>query len=816
MRVTLVLACVGCHSAGQAVPLDAQTDAPADAAIDAGPLATATITATVNSTRFVTREHMIAAAEMQISGEPLAEAMGRDLSAYSRDMLPPNLYHDIAAQSFWIDLPGFSTGIESYEYSKQPMNNLAFEAGAGTSLAYAPRIDTDGATGSAATAHLAALIQHYAAGSNALGRFVFPAGTFPTGNATGDVNPTGVGTGADNPLGWPGIWPTAHVFRSFDPVIDPTNAVALQCAITSDDNPLGVGEPETCADYECSATTLHLRDRASQIDPTITPGADGFSGWKYGLWVLNYLQVMHDATEAGVASVAPADLATVGVPGNTIVGDDGTGTATAPGTYLGSSDIEGFQAQLFILEMDARADDWLARLSTADGVTLSGFASIADALAYKYSSPLRWFPGQIHVAESDDGSGFPAPSYSLFSADSDLLDLVGLAMGYATFYALTDTHNLDVGGAQPALAYFDGDPFPGDNQLADGEATLHDRALAMMRVALIDLDRLHSDPASGVLVDTVTMTGATPTRGHTVSTTSIAYAAIGLRTVLRSLGSQLELYSNNTPDTAVFGTPLDALAIDAPGQPQLTFSARLAQLVRAQGELLLEHLTDASGRAYSGWDVAAGAPIDQSDSLDAHTAAIRGLFAASLATGDQRYRDRAMAVFTRMQATFYDPVARMYVATPAPVDAVEYTPLRFALLQSTLREVYELVATRPGGEALLPVIEDRLARLDKLVLNGWDDRDRNQQVDWPAECAVPRVINNVPLGGLQMAERTLTGETGRSDPFTLIDSDAQFDEGSDVPTSDRDHDCVPEIDDAHLPAGLADSVTFAIARPGSP
>ena len=68
----------------------------------------------------------------------------------------------------WIDLPGFSTAVESYEYSKQPMNNLAFEAGAGTSLVYGPLVDTDNATGSRRDpAHLATLLQHFAASSNA-------------------------------------------------------------------------------------------------------------------------------------------------------------------------------------------------------------------------------------------------------------------------------------------------------------------------------------------------------------------------------------------------------------------------------------------------------------------------------------------------------------------------------------------------------------------------------------------------------------------------------------------------------------------------
>src|SRR5262245_23336028 len=329
---------------------------------------------------------MLAAGEMQISGEPLAEAMGRDLAGYSRDLVPVDIYFDRNLGGYWLDLPGFSSGIESYEYSKQPMNGLAFEYGAGTSLAHAPIVDTDGATGLAATAHLAAVVQHVAAASNARGKWVFAPNTFPVNNPFGDINPSGKGSPAENPLGWPGIWPTAHVFRSFDPAMDPSSNVDLRCSIASDDNPAEQGGVIVSADYECSATTLHLRDRALQIDATITPGADGWSGWKYGLWVLNYLQVMHDGANGAVAGVADADLPNVGTPGNTIVGVDDAGNPTGIGTYLGSSDIEGFQAAMFILAMDARADDWLARLSTADGATLSGFADLSAALAYDHAA----------------------------------------------------------------------------------------------------------------------------------------------------------------------------------------------------------------------------------------------------------------------------------------------------------------------------------------------------------------------------------------------------------------------------------------------
>jgi hypothetical protein len=793
-----LVAAEGCDSSPSAT--DALTPPPLPAPLES--IQTATLTATVGSTRFVTREHFLAAGEMQISGEPFAEQMQRQLSAYSRDHLPPDLYFDPSpGRTPWIDLPGFSTAVESYEYSKQPMNNVALESGAGTSLLYGPLANAANRSGVAALAALGGAIEHFALGSNALGRFVFEPGTFPVGGTRGgDSNAIGAGKPSENPLGWPGIWPTVHVFRSFDPTITPTSRIDLGCAISSDDDPGATGALG-CADYECDATTLHLINRASQIEPILTPGADGFSAWKYGLWTLNYLQVMHDSTEAPVSSVADSDLPNVGSFGNQIIGADDTGAPTAAGTFLGSSDIEGFQAQMFIEEIDNRAEDWLMHFATADGQHLSGFSSLKDALAYDYTDPLRWFPGQIAVAESDDGSGFPRPGYLLESPDSDLLDELGLVLGYSEFYSLTDTNNVDVGGAQTAMAYFDGDPFPADDQLADGEPTLHDRALAMLRVALVNIDRLHTDAATGILIDDVKMSGATPSRGSTTTTTNVAYSILALRTALRSVSSQLELYSNNTPDTAISSTPIDALAVHPPTH-ETSFTARVAAMMNAEETLLYDHLTDESGRAYDGWNVATSQPMDQNDLLDAHTAAIRGLFAAYLTSGEVRYRDRALAVFNRMQSTFYDSGARIYSATPAPTDTVEYTPVRFALLQSALRDVYELVADRPGNEEMAALLESRVGRLNKLVLNGWDDRNQDQIVSWPDECVDMKAF---PIGGLQMAERTLTGETG-SYQENLTAGEGRS------PTEDRERDCVPEIDDAQLPSALADSITFQISR----
>jgi hypothetical protein len=744
------------------------------------------ITITARDTRFVVREHMLAAVEMQLSGEPLATSMGRQLANYSRDWLPPNIYFDSSKGSFGprIDLPGFSSAIESYEYSKQPMNNLAFESGAGLSLAYGALLDPTGG-GATGCANLRATVQNLAGESNATALYVSATAT------------------PANPLGWPGIWPTLEPFESFDPALATTNSVAEMCSITSDDDP-GSNGALISDDYECDATTLHLPNRAAQVQSAITPGSSGWAAWKSALWVMNYLQLMHDADENAITSVPASDLSQVGQPGNGVTGND---LGAFVGTYLGSSNIEGFQAGMMITALDNEADDWLTARTTTDGAALGGFPDLVTALTYDTNAPLRWFPAEVTVTETTDPAcGFPRQSgFTVASGDSHLLDLSGLLGAYSNLYALTDLANGQVGGSQSTSVYFDGDPFPEDDQLPDGESTLHDRALGILRVTLVDLARMHVDPASGIPVDDVTVAGGVPTRGTTLSALTGAYALLALRTTRRSLTDQLTLYLNTKPDTVTVTTPLDTPGLGGPA-PFDTVTDALNTLIGRLAALYRDELTDASGRAWPGWDVSQGAPTSDDDMLDAHTAAVRALLQAFLATGDTSYRDRALAVYQRVEATFWDPWARLYRPVAGDTSSmVVYTPMRFALVQAMLRDVYELIASQDGEGSLATEVLDRLARVNKLVLDGWDDRNGDQSVDWPEECAQGLDGNGVPRGGLQMAERTLSGETGSTESV--------FDAGPRVATVDREHDCVPEISAAELPSALANSITFQIASP---
>jgi hypothetical protein len=113
------------------------------------------------------------------------------------------------------------------------------------------------------------------------------------------------------------------------------------------------------------------------------------------------------------------------------------------------------------------------------------------------------------------------------------------------------------------------------------------------------------------------------------------------------------------------------------------------------------------------------------------------------------------------------------------------TPERFGWLESALRETYKTLWV-PGDPALdRTVLEDRIERILKLYLNGWDDLNGNGVIDKPQECLAARA---------QLGEQALTGELGRNELGR--------------PTADRDGDCVLELSAAQRASVQASEVLF--------
>jgi hypothetical protein len=725
-------------------------------------------------TRFHTADHFLASMEMQISGEPFAQLLGRSLSGYDRFNTTPDLYFDPATGKTVVDPLSYSLAIESYEYSKQPMNNTSMESGAGLSLEYAPTINPDNVTGDAAFALLRDRLQYLAqvssaGGATKLNWVVSPA---PTDNPF-------------NVYGWPGYWPVFAEFQSFATDILPTGGATRGCSLNAGYAASSQGR-QAVGDYECGYNSLNLPNRDMQVTKVLDPSALGFAMWKQGLWVINYWQGMHDLSGNTITSVAEGDLSMVGVPNNGVVGqmpdpNDPTGQsmiAGAEGTFLGDIILEGWQGLTLLEEMNAKSVLMLTRMLTTDGMQLGGFASTKEAIAYGYSSNLQWWPAEVAVTEvgappmnGNAWRDFPEPtSFAVQTPESRLRGLAAMLGGFAELFALTDGNNPDVGGAQAERATFDGDPFPADNGQPDGEESPHDRALANIKVAVVNLDRLHFDTQHNVLVDEATASS----RGTTASTVDVAYSIVGLRTAWRSISSTLALYSNDKPDTHGLPNALDAAPNDGAPAP---ISQRMLQLLTAQADFLAGTLVDSSGAVANSYDLSAGKRDASPTTLESEAGAIRGLLDAYLATSDTKYRDAAQRVFGDLQKRFWMKEARAFRTTAGVDDPLTWTPLVFGTLQGALRQYWKLVGNRPGNEAVAAQLLAEIVRTNKLVANGWDDANQDDKVQFPDECTG---------AGLQMGERALTGELS-------LDSD----------DGDRDHDCVMEISAAKLPAALA-------------
>jgi hypothetical protein len=731
------------------------------------------------TTRVDTMQLMFAAGEMQTSGEPFASGFaGRNLANYDRYFLPPNVYiiHTAGGShggfyEEYIDQFGFSTAVEDYEYSKYHMNLVANQTGAGVSLINGPLM----AAYPGATAHdrfKGRIEQLIGAAGTDIGGF---ASLPPPAN-----NPV-------NDFGFPGLWPNLDPYRSFDPSMTPSQSPPVHMCttlITSGyggvlqfgNNPVPV--------YECDYSSLRLNDRVKQTEHVVGPGILGYTTWKEALWAIDFVGRLHDSKANPVSTVSPADMQKVGTRNNTAQGLDnppcnkappcaGTTSCTCVGTYIGSSPLEGMWG-LTMVDMMDNAGAWLlGGLATSDGATLSGFPSVLAAIQYDYGSPLVWFPTAVNVAE-DGVTPYPGvATTSIADATSHAVDLASLAQGYGLLFGMTDQRNVPVGQQIGNLIAFDGTTFAADDGLPDGEASPHDRALAVMRVAFVDLDRIHSDPATGAIADSATIgAGGVVTRGTTLTMTSLGHVVVGLRHLLMACNAAVTQYGAPNADPTVDPSGiLDSVPMHPPSG-QSGFSEHVRERLLAQAALVRDVLTKADGSVANGAMIANGTVTPTTDAtlLESQGAAVRILTEAWFLTHDPTYRDRGRAVARKLLTDFWSQPALMFRGALGGADDVVMNPERFAWLLQALRETYEGLWVPQDPLLDRTALEPVIARTNKLFLNGWDDLNGDQLVDFPQEC----------MGAhMQLAEQTLTGEIGTEDNGFPMSSPA-----------DRDADCI--------------------------
>jgi hypothetical protein len=554
-------------------------------------------------------------------------------------------------------------------------------------------------------------------------------------------------------------------YQSFDVTMAPDQTPVASCTSVKGYGGVLQYGSQAVFRYECDYNSLRLIDPAKQSSQVIGPGILGYATWKEALWAIDFVGRLHDSAATLVTTVAPADVPLIGRPGNSVHAV--APPSAVPGVFIGSTPLEGMWGLTMTEEMDNAAAWLLSSLTTTDASTLSGFPSILSATQYDYGSPLVWFPTSVAVTEQSTagGDGGPADRYPMVAglriqdATSRSVDLAALAQGFSLFFGMTDARNVPVGQQIGMQVAFGGSVFPSDDGLPDGEGTPHDRALAVMRVAFIDLDRLHADPASGVIADTVTIDATGPTRGLVATTTALGHVVVGLRHLLMACNAAVTQYGapDSDPTKDALGI-LNAVPIAPPGSDPAApppFSARVRQLLLTQAQFVRDRLTADDGTVRNGATLSAGHWTASADptTLEAQSAALRVLVEAWFLTRDTTYQDRAREVAKALLTTFWSDPARMFRGTAGGADDIVMTPERFGWLQQALRETYE--ALWIPGDPLLDrsVLEDRIARVNKLYLNGWDDLNGDKHIDYPTECLAAR---------LQLGEQALTGEIGKN------------------------------------------------------
>ena len=188
------------------------------------------------------------------------------------------------------------------------------------------------------------------------------------------------------------------------------------------------------------------------------------------------------------------------------------------------------------------------------------------------------------------------------SADSDLLDQIGIGMRHVReLYALTDTRNADVGGSQPGRRTSTATLSPPTISSPTAKPTLHDRSLSMIRVALVDLTGCTRIPRSASPSTTSSRTAGRRAAGRRSATRPRPTRSSRCARAAHSL-DQLVLYLNMSP-TRRPSRPRSTPAHRLSRRSSITFDRRAEHARRAHAELFYDQLTDATGRAWPGWDV---------------------------------------------------------------------------------------------------------------------------------------------------------------------------------------------------------------------
>ena len=406
-----------------------------------------------------------------------------------------------------------------------------------------------------------------------------------------------------------------------------------------------------------AVTPAYMRDygslgwKKSGMDMAFTPIAAGGEMLKDAMWSQDFLGGMHVASsDKEVDDIASTDM-----------DHDGT-------HKLGVSSADGVNGMI----LTQISWDKLLMLRNRfgyDGKTL-GAEIGPDYDAAKH--PI-WFPNKVDVTLGEKNGVNALGDLKVADAGSSLRSTWMMLWPLAELYGYMDQRTDNKNQNKAFLAVFDGDPFPAapkENLGTDPSKYVKaDDPFSLVEVLsnmeFQNLQTLHFDKDAGTVVDK----WADGKMGKTVSAFDAAYTVVALDVYERALDALPVGYAS-----ASSGKPLDTKQ----GQAAM-------KLLKTEADFIVGKLVGKDNLVADSYTVGKGA--SSKHSLGTQFAAIRGLAAAFVATGDQSYRKTARAIYKAVDAKMVDKSSGLL--NPNPGKPFEVTPWTAGAVSAGLRSLLE-------------------------------------------------------------------------------------------------------------------------------
>ena len=609
--------------------------------------------------------NFLAYTEFELSGEPLAEALGLDL-----DILDPNAANIPTAFDF-------SAGIESYEYSEEAMYALNYQSTMGVHLANGPLNKRRGGT-------LASLKTHINELAKAVG----------LNNSEIAVNMY--------PLSLPYVSGSPEFKQKPDTRTSPGETLEITTA-QGEDKTVNTVQPVYAHDYQTLAWDN------SSFDKSFNPAAIGAIFLKEVMWSQDFLGGMHiTATDEEV----PAE--------NAQMDQDGKHS-------LGVSAADGFNGMM-LTEMSIDKLLILQQQLGFNGSKLGVTFDPGYNPKNNPEDGAVWFANKLSVSETHVNGVNAIKALKVTNGTSTLRDTWQMLWPVAEFFAYSDQRIANSGLNPATLAVFDGTPFTAaptvntDNN--DTNDIIADDAFSLAKnisnLLFKNIFALHFNQQHGSFVteykidedkvaeDKIAETNK-PQQGNKVTAYDAAYSIVALSIFQRAKDALPVGYASADSGAVNLKTPDGKQAL---------------MMIKAQADFINQHLITANGLVADGLTLAKESKnpqhiLDTNSSLETQFATIRGLVAAFLATEDVKYKQAARNIYLAVEKHMFDNKINTWASTPGK--ATLHTPYTEAAISGGLRETILHLKNEEGEHA--PALEvqaltDRYVSWFSTVING--------------------------------------------------------------------------------------------------